>query len=642
MANQRWSTQESVQVDDDDSTPLMIVAAGGGRGVVLFSSAMQEIIRYSPNLQRPKTIGKKEVEEEEEEEWEVPEPDTIGNEQMSSRTKEGTNIAPGLKHNGKVGKEDAKKQEKRENAEDRYEEFNSDNQRNCDDDEEEEEDSVEEDGLFARQEVLEEVLEEGMFEIEAIRKKRIRKGKKEYFVKWRGWQEKDNTWEPYEHIQRCSDILEKFENRARRGKRKFGQYTLEVRRKHGSASTANDIVPSVSGGDETLKSSTDSYAVPQEKESKSRWNGTSAGRVTNPTLADAAKTLLDLPEDTPTNSLPSSSSDPAAPGTSKVAGNGCSDEEKQVESHGKKPTHEKTASVASALIGAADGIGLKKLNSQVVNEANALADEAMPRPYTEKSERPSSEASNRREQTNTHAIATNGTTLPSSLHMMYETEEQGEAGGVVETWYSDDELDTRIAVMGNETIQSSSRSGGLAAGSKKRKIAAGGQAIQTQEIESVQMALDDCKEGGQTVEKEVATQTAKGTPGHELGSTDFRNKTLNSRQFPSNPPGSELVGKFPPPWDGNIGVASPPLITQILKAISYSNSITDDKQDVVVLFKASRSDGEEVAVDNKFMRENYPILVSQVCFSSNLGYCPLSFFQCGASPLKEKSMDRHH
>jgi hypothetical protein len=166
MANQRWSTQESVQVYDDDSTPLMIVAAGGGRGVVLFSSAMQEIIRYSPNLQRPKTIGK----EEEEEEWEVPEPDMIGNGLMSSRTKEGTNIAPGLKHNGKVGKEDARKQGKRENAEDRYEEFNSDNQRNGDDDEEEE-DSVEEDGLSAR----EEVLEEGMFEIEAIRKKRIRK-----------------------------------------------------------------------------------------------------------------------------------------------------------------------------------------------------------------------------------------------------------------------------------------------------------------------------------------------------------------------------------------------------------------------------------------------------------------------------------
>jgi hypothetical protein len=146
----------------------MIVAAGGRSGVVLFSSAMQEIIRYSPNLQRPKTIGK---EEEEEEEWEVPEPDMIGNEQMSRRTKEGTKIAPGLKHNGKVGKEDARKREKRENAEDRYEEFNSDNQRNGDDDDEEEEDSVEEDGLSAR----EEVIEEGMFEIEAIRKKRIRK-----------------------------------------------------------------------------------------------------------------------------------------------------------------------------------------------------------------------------------------------------------------------------------------------------------------------------------------------------------------------------------------------------------------------------------------------------------------------------------
>jgi hypothetical protein len=111
------------------------------------------------------------------------------------------------------------------------------------------------------------------------------------------------------------------------------------------------------------------------------------------------------------------------------------------------------------------------------------------------------------------------------------------------------------------------------------------------------------------VEKEVATQTAEGTPGQKLGTTKRKNETSNHRESPSNPPGSEGIGKHTLSWDGTIKVTSPPFVTQILKAISYSNSVTDDKQDVVVLFKASRSDGEEVVVDNKFMRDNYPILL---------------------------------
>nr|XP_033785823.1 chromobox protein homolog 7 isoform X2 [Geotrypetes seraphini] len=41
---------------------------------------------------------------------------------------------------------------------------------------------------------------EQVFAVESIRKKRIRKGKVEYLVKWKGWPPKYSTWEPEEHI----------------------------------------------------------------------------------------------------------------------------------------------------------------------------------------------------------------------------------------------------------------------------------------------------------------------------------------------------------------------------------------------------------------------------------------------------------
>jgi hypothetical protein len=354
----------------------------------------------------------------------------------------------------------------------------------------------------------------------------------------------------------------------------------------------------VSGGDETVKSSTDSYAVPQEKEGKSRRRGVLAGRVASPTSAEAARTLLDLPEEAPTNSLPAPSSDPAAPGTSIVAGNGHPDVENGVESQGKDAILKETATVATArerdqeMFGTGPGVGLKNCGSQVVSGATALADEARALPYAAKSDGPfvpSSEVSSRSEQANIPAIATNVTMTPNSQQLVDETEQPGELGGVVETRHSDDELEMRNGVTANETIQGSSRSEGLAVGSKKRKIAAPRRVIQPQEPEDVQMATDGgIKEGGQTMEKEVSTHDGKETSGQELGTTNLRNETPNHREYQSNPPGSEGVGKPPPSWEGNTGAANPPFITQILKAISYSNSVTDDKQDVVVLFKASR------------------------------------------------------
>uniref|UniRef100_A0A9J8CR41 Chromobox homolog 4 (Pc class homolog, Drosophila) n=1 Tax=Cyprinus carpio carpio TaxID=630221 RepID=A0A9J8CR41_CYPCA len=55
---------------------------------------------------------------------------------------------------------------------------------------------------------------EHVFAVEGIEKKRIRKGRIEYLVKWRGWSAKYNTWEPEENIL-DPRLLVAFQNRER-------------------------------------------------------------------------------------------------------------------------------------------------------------------------------------------------------------------------------------------------------------------------------------------------------------------------------------------------------------------------------------------------------------------------------------------
>jgi len=49
------------------------------------------------------------------------------------------------------------------------------------------------------------------YEVESIVSKRIKKGKVEYLVKWKGWENPDdNTWEPVEHLE-CPELIEAYE-----------------------------------------------------------------------------------------------------------------------------------------------------------------------------------------------------------------------------------------------------------------------------------------------------------------------------------------------------------------------------------------------------------------------------------------------
>lgn len=47
------------------------------------------------------------------------------------------------------------------------------------------------------------------YEVESILDKRMKNGEVEYFVKWKGWEDEDNTWEPEDNLS-CKDIIDQF------------------------------------------------------------------------------------------------------------------------------------------------------------------------------------------------------------------------------------------------------------------------------------------------------------------------------------------------------------------------------------------------------------------------------------------------
>ncbi|KAI4353860.1 hypothetical protein L6164_002783 [Bauhinia variegata] len=63
-------------------------------------------------------------------------------------------------------------------------------------------------------------LADGFFEIEAIRRKRVKKGQTQYLIKWRDWPETANTWEPLENLSAVSDVIDSFEDSLKSGKQR--------------------------------------------------------------------------------------------------------------------------------------------------------------------------------------------------------------------------------------------------------------------------------------------------------------------------------------------------------------------------------------------------------------------------------------
>lgn len=49
------------------------------------------------------------------------------------------------------------------------------------------------------------------YEVEAIRDRKYVRGKPTYLIKWKGWAEHDNTWEPIENLETVMNLVKEFD-----------------------------------------------------------------------------------------------------------------------------------------------------------------------------------------------------------------------------------------------------------------------------------------------------------------------------------------------------------------------------------------------------------------------------------------------
>ncbi|XP_001370995.1 chromobox protein homolog 2 isoform X2 [Monodelphis domestica] len=146
---------------------------------------------------------------------------------------------------------------------------------------------------------------EQVFAAECILSKRLRKGKLEYLVKWRGWSSKHNSWEPEENIldPRLLLAFQKKEHDKEVQNRKRGKRPRGRPRKHVVVSACNrrskikePDMPSKSKSSSSSSSSTSSSSSDEEDDSDLEAKRGPRGRETHPVPQKKAQILVAKPE----------------------------------------------------------------------------------------------------------------------------------------------------------------------------------------------------------------------------------------------------------------------------------------------------------------------------------------------------------
>ncbi|XP_025892670.1 chromobox protein homolog 2 [Nothoprocta perdicaria] len=135
---------------------------------------------------------------------------------------------------------------------------------------------------------------EQVFAAECILSKRLRKGKLEYLVKWRGWSSKHNSWEPEENILDPRLLLafqkkehEKEVQNRKRGKRPRGRPRKNVE---------PEMPPKTKSSSSSSSTSSSSSSSEEEDESDLEAKRGPRGRETHPVPQKKAQILVAKPD----------------------------------------------------------------------------------------------------------------------------------------------------------------------------------------------------------------------------------------------------------------------------------------------------------------------------------------------------------
>lgn len=344
-------------------------------------------------------------------------------------------------------------------------------------------------------------LDDGYYEIEDIRKKRIKKGQIQYLIKWKGWPEAANTWEPFENIQTCLDVIEAFEERL-----KTPRHSRKRKRRSGASSSV----------------------------SRKKSAGTAAGNM---------RSGLVIEVDT-------------SPAGEKPGGGSGEEASALKESPAGKEEADADVEGRSLVSGTVDG-----------NADTAIVEEEVARTtFTDAKVPVRSEGGGGCEMINVsvHLQAVEGHAAPSGEGTQNEKLSQ------------------------NGRLQGQS----VAAGSKRRKSGSvrrfGSAAPEVPPVTVASAAEESCGRG----EKVVGADDVDST-----GDEASKNRPEDS------------------------AAANPVSVTKIIMPVEFSTSMSNNMQDVLVTFKALRSDGKEVLVTNKALKGANPHLLINF-YEKHLRYGP--------------------